>query len=61
MIDQIKRNNKKRYEMKHVLDQEYRQRDVEEQARAEERKMQRVKYDELVKNYDKGMVWLVSD
>jgi DNA-binding protein H-NS len=55
MIDQINHNKKKRYELRHIIEQEYRERDIEDQERAKERKNNFVKYDELMKKYDKGI------
>lgn len=46
LIDEIKKNNKKRYEVRHVLDQEYRERDVQDQLRAEDRVIHRAKYED---------------
>jgi hypothetical protein len=54
MIDQINRNKKKRYELRHVIEDEYRQRDIELQDRKKERQLNYVKFDVLMKKYDKG-------
>jgi hypothetical protein len=54
MIDQINRNKKKRYELRHVIEDEYRERDIEHQDRKKERQLNYVKFDVLMKKYDKG-------
>jgi hypothetical protein len=54
MIDQINRNKKKRYELRHVIEDEYRERDIEHQDRKKERQLNYVKFDFLMKKYDKG-------
>ncbi|CAK62768.1 unnamed protein product (macronuclear) [Paramecium tetraurelia] len=53
MIDEINRNHKKRYEIRHVLENEYRERDLQDQLRTQDRLIKRHKYDDLIKKYDK--------
>ncbi|CAD8122531.1 unnamed protein product [Paramecium sonneborni] len=53
MIDEINRNHKKRFEIKHVLDNEYRDQDVQNQIRAQDRLIKRHKYEDMIQKYDK--------
>lgn len=54
MIDEINKNHKKRYQVRHVLEHEYKERDIQDQQRAEARLLARHKYDDMIKKYDKG-------
>ncbi|CAD8105820.1 unnamed protein product [Paramecium primaurelia] len=53
MIDEINRNHKKRFEIRHVLENEYREKDVQDQLRTQDRLIKRHKYDDMIKKYDK--------